>query len=153
MATSLRKWYVAMKSEADLKWPQSKPHGTEGPRQFLLKSLTHPRLWEYNEMFIWGKLKNSNNGVPVIAQQKRILLGTMRLRVWSLVLLSGLRLWRCHELWCRSQKQLWLWCRSAAVAPIRPLAWEPLYAVGVALRTKNKQKNTQQKNQINNKKQ
>ena len=25
---------------------------------------------------------------------------------------------------------LWLWRRSAATAPIRPLAWEPPYAVG-----------------------
>jgi len=30
---------------------------------------------------------------------------------------------------------LWLWCRLAAVAPIRPLAWEPPYAVGVALKS------------------
>ena len=28
---------------------------------------------------------------------------------------------------------LWLWCRPAAIAPIRPLAWEPPYATGVAL--------------------
>ena len=28
---------------------------------------------------------------------------------------------------------LWLWRRLAATAPIRPLAWEPPYAVGVAL--------------------
>jgi len=28
---------------------------------------------------------------------------------------------------------LWLWCRPAATAPIRPLAWEPPYAAGVAL--------------------
>ena len=28
---------------------------------------------------------------------------------------------------------LWLWCRTAAVALIRPLAWEPPYAVGAAL--------------------
>ena len=33
-----------------------------------------------------------------------------------------------------------LWRRPAAVAPIRPLAWEPPYAVGVALKSKNKQK-------------
>ena len=25
-----------------------------------------------------------------------------------------------------------LWCRLAATAPIRPLAWEPPYAVGAA---------------------
>ena len=28
---------------------------------------------------------------------------------------------------------LWLWCRPAAAARIRPLAWEPPYAVGAAL--------------------
>ena len=28
----------------------------------------------------------------------------------------------------------WLWCRLAAMAPIQPPAWEPPYAVGVALR-------------------
>ena len=25
---------------------------------------------------------------------------------------------------------LWLWCRPAAVAPIRPVGWEPPYATG-----------------------
>ena len=30
----------------------------------------------------------------------------------------------------------WLWHRPAAVAPIRPLAWELLYAAGVALKKK-----------------
>ena len=28
---------------------------------------------------------------------------------------------------------LWFWCRLVAKAPIRPLAWEPPYAVGAAL--------------------
>ena len=37
---------------------------------------------------------------------------------------------------------LWLWRRPAATAPNRPLAWEPLYAVGKALeKVKTKQKN------------
>ena len=36
---------------------------------------------------------------------------------------------------------LWLWCRPAATAPIRPLAWEPPYAMGEALgRQKDKNK-------------
>ena len=39
-------------------------------------------------------------------------------------LISGLRIWRCRE--------LWLWCRPVATALIRPLAWEPPYAAGVA---------------------
>ena len=29
---------------------------------------------------------------------------------------------------------LWLWCRPAAVAPVQPLAWEPPYAWGLALK-------------------
>ena len=35
---------------------------------------------------------------------------------------------------------LWLWCRPAATAPIRPLAWEPPYASGAALKRKKDQK-------------
>ena len=38
---------------------------------------------------------------------------------------------------------LWLWYRPAATAPIRPLAWEPPYAAGLALKrqkTKDKKK-------------
>ena len=31
---------------------------------------------------------------------------------------------------------LWLWCRPAAAAPIRPLAWEPPYAIRAALKRK-----------------
>ena len=39
---------------------------------------------------------------------------------------------------------LWLWRRPTAVASIRPLAWEPPYATGVALeKDKNKQTNKQ----------
>ena len=29
---------------------------------------------------------------------------------------------------------LWLWCKPAATAPIRPLAWEPPYAAGATLK-------------------
>ena len=35
---------------------------------------------------------------------------------------------------------LWQWYRLAAVAPIGPLAWEPPYAKGVALKSKKKKK-------------
>ena len=47
-----------------------------------------------------------SSGVPVVAQWKRIKLGTMRLQVRPLVLLSGLRIQPCHDLWCRSQTRL-----------------------------------------------
>ena len=33
---------------------------------------------------------------------------------------------------------LWLWCSLAATAPIRPLAWEPPYSMGVTLDKKKK---------------
>ncbi|MDD0590081.1 hypothetical protein PS003_24050, partial [Shigella sonnei] len=33
---------------------------------------------------------------------------------------------------------LWLWHKPAAIALIRPLAWEPPYAVGAALKRKKK---------------
>ena len=45
-------------------------------------------------------------GVPIVVQQKRIRLGTMRFRVQSLASLSGSRIWSCRELWCRSQTRL-----------------------------------------------
>ena len=35
---------------------------------------------------------------------------------------------------------LWLWCRLAASAPIKPLAREPPYAAGTALKKKKKKK-------------
>ena len=41
---------------------------------------------------------------------------------------------------------LWLWRRLAAMAPIRPLAWEPPYAMGAAqemAKRQNKQTNKQ----------
>ena len=67
-------------------------------------------------------------------------------RMWvrSLASHRGLRIWCCRELWCRSLEAawilelLWLWPRPVAVAPIRLVAWEPPYAVGVALKKKPK---------------
>ena len=82
-------------------------------------------------------LKSAELGVPVMAQWKRIQLGTMRLGDS----IPGLAQWVkdpvFRELWCRSQTRLGsvlLWRRPAATAPIRPLAWEPPYAAGAALK-------------------
>ena len=44
--------------------------------------------------------------VPIMVQQKWIRLGTMRLQVWSLVLLIGLRIQHCCGLWCRLQMRV-----------------------------------------------
>ena len=38
---------------------------------------------------------------------------------------------------------LWLRCRPVATAPVRPLAWEPPYAVGAALKKKKNYRNSQ----------
>ena len=63
----------------------------------------------------------------------------MRMRVRSLILLSGLRIQCCHELQlghqCGSDPVLlWPWSRLAAAAPIQPITWEPPYATGAALK-------------------
>ena len=42
--------------------------------------------------------------------------------------------------WVKDPELLWLWCRPAAIAPIRPLAWEPPYAAGRALEMAKRQK-------------
>ena len=67
----------------------------------------------------------------------------MRMWVQSLTSLSGLSIWHCLELcvghrWGSDPAMLWLWHQPAATAPIRPLAWEPPYAVGVALKRQKK---------------
>ena len=54
---------------------------------------------------------------------------------------------------CGSDPELlWLWCRPAAKAPIRPLAWEPPYATGVALEKAKRQKNKNKNKQTNKQK-
>ena len=56
---------------------------------------------------VYSIFKKHYFGVLVLAQQKRIRLGTMRLWVQYLASLSGgSRIWRCHEQWCRLQMQL-----------------------------------------------
>ena len=49
------------------------------------------------------KQKFTTAGVPVMARWKQIRLGTIRFRIQSLALLSGLRIRRCLELWYGSQ--------------------------------------------------
>jgi len=62
----------------------------------------------------------------------------MRLWIRSLASLSGLRIQRCRELWCRSGIAVAVVYRLAAIAPIRPLAWELPHAKGAALKSKKK---------------
>ena len=44
---------------------------------------------------------------------------------------------------------LWLWCWPVATARIRPLAWEPPFAVGMALEKAKRQTNKQTNKQKN----
>ena len=67
----------------------------------------------------------------------------MRLWIQSLASISGLRSQCCHEMWCRSQA--WIGslvavavAQAAAVAPTQPLAREPPYTTGPALKSKKK---------------
>ena len=70
----------------------------------------------------------------------------MRTQVRSLALLRRLRIQSCRELWHRLQTSisplmlLWLWCRPAAIAPTRSLAWEPPYAMGSTLKRQKKER-------------
>ena len=67
----------------------------------------------------------------------------MRMQVQPLTLLPGIAL-SCGV----GHRQgsdlvlLWLWHRPMAIALIRPLAWEPPYAMGAALKKIKKKKRT-----------
>ena len=66
-------------------------------------------LIEEDKQLIDGRedrIKEAKQGVPIMAQWKRVQRGTMRFWVRSLASLSGLRMGRCRELWCRSQTRL-----------------------------------------------
>ena len=48
--------------------------------------------------------------------------------------------------WVKDPTLLWLWHRLVAIVLIRPLAWEPPYAIGVALeKAKRPKKKTKKK--------
>ena len=92
---------------------------------------------------IYGQNKKKKLEFPLWLSRLRTWLVSMRMWSRSLASLSGLRIWNCHELQCRSQRQLGsgvavavVW--SSAEAWIRPLAWELPYAGGVALKRKEK---------------
>ena len=73
-----------------------------------------------------GESKGHHHGSSLCGAAETNL--TMRTQVQSLALLSGLRILHCPE----------LWRRPAAASPIGPLAWEPPYAVDVALKRQKK---------------
>ena len=113
---------------------------TRGQSQATAMTKQNPYLLPTRELQLEMYLK-VNKGVPIMTQQKWIWLASMRMQFRSLAFLSGLRIPRCWELWCRSQTWLGSWVAMAVMQAssyssyFRPLAWEPPYAVGVALKT------------------
>ena len=85
--------------------------------------------------------------IPIMAQQKEIWPVSMRIWVQSMVLHSGKRAGIAMICGVGHRRGLdptllWLWCRPAAIALIRPLAWKPPCAVGVAIKYKQKESKT-----------
>ena len=60
----------------------------------------------------------------------------------NLIDLPSIAALQCVSFRCGLDPELlWLWCRPAATALIRPLAWELPYAMGAALEKTERQKN------------
>ena len=92
-------------------------------------------------------------GVSVAVQWKQTLLVSMRMRVRSVGQGSGITMSCGVGSRCVSDAALlWLWCRVADTAPIRPLAWELPYAESAALKSKKKNTPNKQKKQTKNQK-
>ena len=61
-----------------------------------------------------------------LKRQKTIKGGASSDHIFKDKIQSALFFWPCSQ----------LWCRPAAAAPIRPLAWEPPYGAGTAVKRK-----------------
>ena len=67
----------------------------------------------------------------MVAQQKRIRLGTISLRDQFLALLSGIGIWHCHEEWCRLQ--MWLGsCVAVAVVSVGSCSSDLTPSLGIS---------------------
>ena len=84
------------------------PAGPKKKKDFKLRNTFLYNLTE-NINFLRRNVSiksNRNIEVPIMAQWKQIRLGAMRLWVWSLASVCGLRIWHCCELWYRLQTWL-----------------------------------------------
>ena len=84
--------------------------------------------------FYYLHLRSEETGVPDMAQRKWIWLG---FNPWPCSAGRGSGVATSCGVGHRRGSDLallWLWCRPVTTTPIRPLAWEPPYASGVALK-------------------
>ena len=72
---------------------------------FILKNLNRLNVF-FTLLFIEPKFLSRLQGVPIVAQWKRMQPVSMRMQVQPLALLSGLGIQCCCELWCRLQMRL-----------------------------------------------
>ena len=85
------------------------------------------------QLMVLSFLKNWS-GVHIVAQQKWIWLGSMRTQFQSPALLSGLRIWLCYELKCRSQMWLRFWVAVTVVqASSYSSVWTPSLGTSICL--------------------
>ena len=91
-------------------------------------------------------------GVPPVAQWKQVRLGSTRMWVQSLALLSELRIWHCRELWCRSQT--WLGsCVAVAVVQTSRCSSTSTPSLGTSKCHRSGPRKDKMKNKNKNKKQ
>ena len=84
-------------------------------------------------LLLYSLTRRTTEGIPIVAQQVKDLMFSLRMWIWSLVLLNGLRIWHWHKLLCRSQMQLRsgvavVVAQASATALIRPLIQELIMA-------------------------
>ena len=96
----------------------------DGPRDYHTIKSNREKQVSYDITYMWNLIKmiqmslfvkqkqtqisksKQLSGIPVMAQQQRTQLVTMRMWVQSLASLSGLSIQHCHELWYRLQTLL-----------------------------------------------
>ena len=85
---------------------QSLPIASLTPRNLSWPTYSNLTVIDSTHIFWALSMYVPGPPVPVVAQRKWIRLVSMRIWVWSLASLSGPGIWRCCELWCRSQTWL-----------------------------------------------
>ena len=92
---------------------------------------------------------NQNWEFPLWLSRLKTWLVSMRMQVWSLASLSELRIWYCHELWCRLQTQF-----GSGIAVVKAgscsSSWTP--SLGTSICSEYGPRKSKRKNNNNNNK-